>query len=55
MKQCVQDEITWATDNKKKAYLAYVSDSPAAELADTGDSEQCGLVREYFGFEADFP
>ncbi|CAB9511352.1 expressed unknown protein [Seminavis robusta] len=53
LKTCVAEEVKWATGKKKQAYLAYVSEAP--ELEDTGDADQCGQVRVYFGFEEDFP
>ncbi|CAB9521743.1 expressed unknown protein [Seminavis robusta] len=53
LKTCIDDEISWAESNSRSAYKGYLSDAP--NITDTGDSDQCGEVREYFGYDSDYP
>ncbi|CAB9498747.1 expressed unknown protein [Seminavis robusta] len=55
--QCITDEIQWAntTDPVKASYRDFLLDSPILDIKDTTDNEECGGIREYFGFESHWP
>lgn len=42
-----------ATERKNPTYLYYLNDAPVID--DPTDNDQCGDLREYFGYERTFP
>ncbi|CAB9502336.1 expressed unknown protein [Seminavis robusta] len=50
---CVKGEVNWAKQKKKTAYSSYLKAAP--EVKDKYSLAECGDLREYFGFKADYP
>jgi len=51
---CVEKEISDThASGRLFAYKEYLNQAP--EVKDTDSSKECGALREYFGFEFDFP
>jgi hypothetical protein len=48
LQTCLEVEIE--TSNDRPAYVTYLSSAPT--ITDSDDADECGLTREYFGFDA---
>ena len=53
LKVCVETELDFADVSGLIAYKEYLNQAPIVK--DTDSSKECGALREYFGFEFDFP
>jgi len=53
LKACVEEQVDIANDDNLFAYKEYLNLAP--KVGDADSSKECGALRQYLGYDSDFP